>query len=116
MTNGFNSMNKTLSFSDAFEQLDDVSSIQEIQLSNQETKATHTIKNQPGKQASVRIYNALAQLNNRILTTTEAIHGLELYGDYVAEEELTLNAHPNIRLLIDIIKQQQTWQIIIVTI
>lgn len=107
-------MTKIPSFSDAFEQLDDVTSIQEIQLVNKETNASHAIKNQPGKHASVKIYYALAKLNNMLITTQEAIHGLQLYGDYVAEEELTPNAHPNIRLLIDIIKQQQTWQIIIV--
>jgi hypothetical protein len=107
--------NKTPTFSDAFEQLDEVSSIQEIHLTNEEKNAVHTIKNQPGKHASVKIYNALAQLNNGLLSTTEAIHGLELYGDYVAEEELTPNTHPNIRLLINIIKKQQAWQIVVVT-
>lgn len=104
-------MTNTPSFSSAFDQLDDVTSIQEIQLTNPETNATHNIKNQPGKHASVKIYYALAKLNNMQLSTTEAVHGLELYGDYVAEEELTPNAHPNIRLLIDIIKQQQTWHL-----
>lgn len=103
-------MTDSLSFGAVFNQLDDIASIHEIQLVNHESDASHIIKNQPGKQASVKIYNALAQMNNSKISTSEAIHGLELYGDYVAEEELAPNSHPNIRLLINIIKKQQTWQ------
>jgi len=62
-------MTNKLSFSPDFDQLDDVSSIQQLELTNSETNASHTIMNQPGKQASVKIYYALAKLNDNKLST-----------------------------------------------
>ena len=94
-------------FGKEFNNLADTSHINTLELTNIETKQKHVIENIPGKQASVKILAGIATDNK--ITTKEAEIGLALYGDYTAEENQLPNSHPNIRLLLNIIENDETW-------
>lgn len=96
-------------FGPGFKNLSDTSTLQAIELSNTITNIQHIIKNDPGKQASVKIFYGISKNNNCKITPVEAEIGLNLYGDYVQQEQKQPNSHPNIRLLFDTIALNQTW-------
>ncbi len=98
-------MNKRHQFGEGFDKLPDSSHIVAIQVENPATHSKFLIENLPGKEASVRIYAGIAVKN--IITAAEARKGLDLYGDYVQEELNFPNSHPNVRLLLDIIAENQ---------
>ena len=102
-------MTNNIQFGHGFSNLSDTSTLQAIELSNETTNIRHEIKNDPGKQASVKIFYALSNSNNCKITPAEAKIGLGLYGDYVQQELQQPNSHPNIRLLLDTITLDQTW-------
>ena len=82
-----------------------------LELTQSDNGEIHTIKNEPGKQASIKIYYAISRNNNFQITSVQAKIGLELYGDYVQQEQQQPNSHPNIRLLLNIIAHNQTWTV-----
>lgn len=98
-----------MQFGPEFKNLSDTSTLLAIELSNTTTNIQHTIKNNPGKQASVKIFYAISKNSNCKITPVEAEIGLDLYGDYVQQEQRQPNSHPNIRLLLDTIALNQTW-------
>ena len=92
-------MSKPLQFGKEFDILPDSSHIEAIEITNMKTRLKHVIENIPGKKASVRIYAGISK--NNTISPIEARKGLELYGDYVKEELVAPDSHPNIRLLLD---------------
>lgn len=110
-------MSSKLNFAPEFFTLPGISRIDKIKLSNSQTQSQHNIPNLPGKQASLKIYNYIAQHNvtdSPIISAAQAELGLILFGDYTAEEKNNPNSHPNIRLLMDTIENNYSWQVEIV--
>ncbi len=107
-------MSNHKNFAAEFNNLPDAGHLKKITLSNIDSKQSHSIDNIPGKQASVKILYSIAQVNDFKITATQAEAGIILFGDYTAEEKQQPNSHPNIRLLLDIIEHNQTWEVEIV--
>lgn len=108
MNNGLRSMtNKT--FGEGFDALQSTDHFKHLKLTKDNADDIITIDNIPGKQASVKILYNIA--NNFVIGSTEAQRGLALYGDYTEEEKQQPYAHPNIRLLIDIIENNESWTV-----
>jgi len=59
----------------------------------------------------VKIYFAISRNANQTISPQEAQIGLQHYGDYVTEELEHPDAHPNIRLLLNIIENHEAWQV-----
>ena len=87
MINGHNSMTKQPQFGTGFDALPDTSFINSLVLINSKENIKHQIDNIPGKQASVKILYSVAQTNNNVITHTEALKGLSLFGDYAQQEK-----------------------------
>ena len=96
-------------FGAGFDDLQPTDHFKHLKLTNQNGNEIITLDNIPGKQASVKILYNIA--NNNVIGTTEAQTGLALYGDYTEEEKQQPYAHPNIRLLIDIIENNEQWSV-----
>jgi hypothetical protein len=69
-----------------------------------EATLKHAIPNAPGKKASVAIYSHLAQKYGGRITTAAAQEGLQLYDEFVEEAQQQPGSHPNIDLLLDVLK------------
>ena len=109
MNNGPQLMAEELQFGNEFQSLPDTSFIKSLVLINSADNTNYFVDNIPGKQASVKILYSIAQNNNNVITPIEASIGLKLFGDYVQQEQHTPNSHPNIRLLLNTIKDKQKW-------
>ncbi len=96
-------------FGDGFDELDATDHISQLKLTSQRADEIITLDNIPGNQASVKILYNIA--NNSVITSTEAQRGLQLFGDYTEDEKQHPYAHPNIRLLLDIIDNNESWQV-----
>lgn len=96
-------------FGEGFNELEDTDQFKQLKLTKQNADDIITLDNIPGKQASVKILYNIA--NDSVITTNEALRGLALYGDYTEEEKQQPYAHPNIRLLIDIIENNESWNV-----
>jgi|TARA_B110000240_G_C13462597_1_gene437378 hypothetical protein len=107
-------MSNQKNFAAEFNHLPDTGHLKKITLSNIDSKQNHSVDNIPGKQASVKILYSIALDNNFKISATQAEAGIILFGDYTAEEKQQPNAHPNIRLLLDIIEHNQTWEVEVV--
>ena len=96
-------------FGEGFDQLQATDNFKKLYLNKQNSNETLSLDNIPGKQASVKILYNIA--NNSIIGTEEAQKGLALYGDYTQEEKQQPNSHPNIRLLLNIVENNESWAI-----
>ena len=104
-------MSKQKQFGDDFNNLPDTSQLKKITLSNSQSKQSLSIDNIPGKQASVKILYNISQNNDFKITSEQAKAGMILFGDFADDEIQQPNSHPNIRLLLDIIEDNQTWEV-----
>ena len=100
-----------MNFGIEFDSLTDTPELYALELTHSDNGEVHTITNEPGKQASIKIYYAISRNDHFQITPVQAKIGLELYGDYVQQEQQQPNSHPNIRLLLNIIAQNQTWTV-----
>ena len=100
---------KNKNFGEGFDQLQATDNYNHLYLSRENGTERITLDNIPGKQASVKILYNIA--NDSIISSNEALHGLALYGDYTQEEKDQPGAHPNIRLLMDIIENNESWKV-----
>lgn len=98
-------------FGAAFAQLSDCSHLSQLSLHNFTMNSTHIVPNTPGKQASCKIFYAISRNPEQHITALEARQGLILFGDYVTEERAHANTHPNIRVLLNIIKNNEVWTV-----
>ncbi len=94
-----------------FSNLTDCSHLSQLSLHNCTTNSTHIVPNTPGKQASCKIFYAISRNPQQQITPVEAGQGLILFGDYVNEERAQANSHPNIRLLLDVIENDEVWTV-----
>lgn len=104
-------MSTSKSFGKGFNQLHATDHIKKLILKKSGSNDTISLDNLPGKKASVKILFNIAQHNQATITAHEAKTGLELFGDYTEEERQQPNSHPNIRLLINIIKNNESWTV-----
>lgn len=72
----------------------------------------YAIDNVEGKKASVAIFHHLAQEFGGKLTPAAAQLGLELYGEYVEEAKQQPGSHPNIDLLLRVVEQGLTLDVV----
>ena len=96
-------------FGAGFDDLQSTDHFKNLKLTKQNGDEIITLDNIPGKQASVKILYSIA--NNSVIGTAEAQRGLALYGNYTEEEKQQPYAHPNIRLLIDVIENNESWTV-----
>jgi hypothetical protein len=94
-----------------FAQLADSAHITQLIVREPKTDTQHILPNISGKQASLKIYFAISRNPDNTIGRQQAQTGLELFGDYVADELEHPDAHPNIRLLLNIIENDETWQV-----
>ena len=100
-----------MNFGAAFYSLPETPNMHAIELTQSGSGEVHVIKNEPGKQASVKIYYAISRNDNFQISPIQAKTGLDLYGEYVQLEQQQPNSHPNIRLLLEIIAHDQSWTV-----
>lgn len=104
-------MTNQKSFGAGFNNLADTSHFSTLKLTNRKTNLKNTIDNVPGKQASAKILYSIATNNYFTISHDEAETGLLLFGDYIEEENLHPNSHPNIRFLMDVIANNEEWTV-----
>ena len=100
-----------MKFGAEFNLIPEIPNVHAIELSQNGSDEVHVIKNEPGKQASVKIYYAISRNENFQIAPTQAKAGLDLYGEYVQLEQQQPNSHPNIRLLLEVIAHDQSWTV-----
>ena len=74
-------------------------------------KQIYQIPAAPGKLGSLRVYNALAEEFNGKLDRTSALKGLQLFAEHVEGARQFPGKHPNIDLLLRVIKQDLSYHI-----
>lgn len=100
-----------MKFGAEFDSLLDPPTLRALELTQRDNGEVRIIKNEPGKQASVKIYYAISRNDNFQITSEQAKTGLDLYGEYVQLEQQQPDSHPNIRLLLNIIAHKQSWTV-----
>lgn len=73
-----------------------------------------TIENKAGSQGSLRVYRHLADKHGAI-TPTAAQEGLDLYAEHTADARNNLGKHPNIDRLFDLVKNNATLTVQVVS-
>ncbi len=84
-----------MSFADNLAQMPDVSHISAILITTADGNAIDRIDNQPGKQGSLKLYNALHEEFGQ-LNAAAAKKGLQLFAEHVADARENPGKHPNI--------------------
>ena len=102
-------MSNEKTFGAGFDDLADTSHLKKVTFINRETDKLFSLENIPGKQASVKILYSIAQTNYSQINRCVARTGIALFGDYAQEEEQQPNSHPNIRFLMDVMKNNEEW-------
>ena len=88
-------------FADNLKQLPPIDALAGVDLVDAEGAVVASIRNQPGKQGSLAVYNYLAQVFGT-LDAPAAEHGLLLFGEHVADARNRPGAHPNVDRLLAI--------------
>lgn len=104
-------MSNQKNFGADFNNLPDTCHLKSITLSDMNSDTAVSVDNIPGKQASVKILYAISQANGFKISSEQARIGVSLFGDYAEEEKQQPGAHPNIKLLFDIIDNSQVWKV-----
>ena len=99
-----------MSFADNLATLPDVDHLSAILIKTSDGDAVDRIDNIPGKQGSLKLYNALLEEFNE-LNATAAKKGLELFSEHVADAEANPGKHPNIDRLFAIAESEASLQL-----
>lgn len=83
-------------FKDILATLPEVNHLERIDLCNANGDVVDTIPNAPGKQGSLRVYNALFQKFGSKLTPESAELGLTIFAEHTADAKANPGKHPNI--------------------
>lgn len=92
----------TASFKDNLHLLPSLEGLARLDLMDAAGVVVHSIKNQPGKQGSLAVYQYLGQ-NFAALNADAAAHGLAVFAEHTADAKNRPGAHPNIDLLFEIV-------------
>lgn len=90
-------------------------SITEIIIYTKDHQPVGQLHNVEGQSASFRIYLAMAKRYVCHLNIQSAHFALELYGDYVGQEQQNPGQHPNIRRLLDVIEREDEFLLELIT-
>ena len=88
-------------FKDNLQQLPPIDGIERIDLIDAEGAVVASIKNLPGQQGSMAVYQYLAQFSDALDAKT-AEHGLAVFAEHTADARNRPGAHPNIDRLLAI--------------
>lgn len=83
-------------FKDILATLPEVNHLERIDLCNANGDVVDTIPNAPGKQGSLRVYNALFHQFGPKLTPESAELGLTIFSEHTADAKANPGKHPNI--------------------
>lgn len=83
-------------FKDILATLPEVDHLDRIELHNPNGELIDTIPNAPGKQGSLRVYNALFEKFGAELTPESAELGLTIFAEHTADARTNPGKHPNI--------------------
>jgi hypothetical protein len=89
-------------FNDVLLKIESAESVQEIALFDGNDEAAGSIRNQPGKAGSVRVYYHLYQQFGSI-SVEAAKEGLAMFSEHTADAKENPGKHPNIDRLFNII-------------
>ena len=93
-----------MSFQDNLAAMPDIGHLSGLDILDAQGKAVHHIPNAPGKQGSLKLYNALA-LNFGGKLDAAAAQGLDWFAEHVADAQDNPGKHPNIDLLLQVQKE-----------
>lgn len=88
-----------MSFQDNLAAMSAIDHLSELDILDTQGNTVHHIPNAPGKQGSLKLYNALAQDFDGKLDSAAAAKGLEWFAEHVADAQANPGKHPNIDLL-----------------
>ena len=92
----------TMSFQDNLAAMPDIGHLSGLDILDAQGKAVHNIPNAPGKQGSLKLYNALALNFGGKLDAAAAAQGLDWFAEHVADAHANPGKHPNIDLLLQV--------------
>jgi len=92
----------TMSFQDNLAAMPDIGHLSGLDILDAQGKAVHHIPNAPGKQGSLKLYNALALNFGGKLDAAAAAQGLDWFAEHVADAQANPGKHPNIDLLLQV--------------
>lgn len=84
-----------MSFADNLASMPEIDHLSAILIKTESGDAVDRIDNAPGKQGSLKLYNALLEEFGE-LNAAAAKKGLELFAEHVADAEANPGKHPNI--------------------
>lgn len=88
-------------FSDNLALLPPIDGVERVELVGEGGALVATIANEAGKKGSLAVYHYLQQVFGR-LDTRAAEHGLQVFGEHVADARNRPGAHPNVDRLLAI--------------
>lgn len=103
-----------MTFKDTLATLPAIDNIQRIELLDNAGQRVATIENQPGKQGSLAVYNALL-LEFGEINPDAAEKGLTLFAEHTEDARNNPGKHPNIDRLFAIIKSGESLQFQLIT-
>lgn len=77
-----------MSFQDNLAAMPDIGHLSGLDILDAQGKAIHHIPNEPGKQGSLKLYNALALNFGGETDTTAAAQGLDWFAEHAADAQL----------------------------
>jgi len=101
---------QTASFKDTLASLTDTSNIKQLELLDLQGNVIDSIENIPGKAGSVSVYYHVTAGNGQ-LDKAAAEQALQLYAEHTEDARQNPGKHPNIDRLIDMIKNNLTYQV-----
>lgn len=100
-----------MSFQDNLATLPAIDHLSGLNVCDQLGDTIHHIPAAPGKLGSLKLYNALAQEFDGLLTAEAAERGLLLFAEHVADAQAHPGKHPNIDLLLQVQSDDLTYRL-----
>jgi hypothetical protein len=101
-------------FADVLLTLENVENVQRIELYNDKNELSGVIENKPGSQGSLKVYYHLYKMYGNI-TLDAAVEGLSLYAEHTEDAENYPGKHPNVDRLLDILENESTLSVKIIS-
>lgn len=89
-----------MQFQDILATLPEVNHLRGLDIVDADGKTVHHIPHAAGKIGSLRVYFALAQQFDGVLSAQAVEQGLQWFAEHVADAQARSGAHPNIDLLL----------------
>lgn len=101
-------------FSDVLLTLDSADEVKRIELYHEDGSSAGVIENKPGTQGSLKVYYHLYKMYGEI-TLDAAVEGLALYAEHTEDAENCPGKHPNVDRLINVLEDEESLTIKIIT-